>query len=69
MTKVTQHSTICSGMEQTDRVLYSCHGKTEHERSGNRTTHQYIPMDVYVDPETINKHFHASAIHDRRTGK
>jgi len=65
MTKATQHSTICSGMCQTDWVLDSFKGKSELEKLDNQSAHQYIPMDVYVDPQTINEHFQASSIHKR----
>jgi len=69
MTKKTQHSAVCTGMGQTDWVLYSCRGESVPEKTGNKSAHQYIPMDVYVDPQTINEHFQASAIHNRLTGK
>jgi len=65
MSKATQHSTICTGMCQTDWVLDSYRGKSELEKLDNQSAHQYIPMDVYVDPQTIKEHFQASSIHNR----
>ena len=48
-------------MLQTGWVLDTFKGEVELEKSGR----QYIPMDVYVDPKTIKKHFHASSIRKR----
>ena len=69
MTKATQHSTLCTSICQTDWVCYSYRGKSELEKSDNQSAHQYIPMDVYVDPQTINEHFQASSIQNRWAGK
>ena len=61
MTNTKQHSAVCTGMLQTGWVLDTFKGEVELEKSGR----QYIPMDVYVDPKTIKKHFHASSIRKR----
>ena len=69
MTKATQPSTSSTGMCQTDWNLYSRRDKSVLEKAGSPSAHQYIPMDVYVDPQTIAEHFQASSVHDRRAGK
>jgi hypothetical protein len=69
VTNVTQHSTICADMCQTEWAFTSYKGKSELEKLDNQSAHQYIPMDVYVDPQTINEHFHASSIQNRPAKK
>jgi len=65
MTSTKQRSAICTGMSQTERVLGSFKGEAELEKLDRQSGHQYIPMDVYVDPKTIKEHFHASSIRKR----
>lgn len=65
MTDTKQHYAVCTGMFQTDWVSDAFKGETELEKLDRQSGHQYLPMDVYVDPKTIKEHFHASSIHKR----
>jgi len=65
MTNTKQNSVICTGMDQTDWVLDSFNGESEPEKLDRQSGHQYLPMDVYVDPGTIKEHFQASSIRNR----
>ena len=39
--------------------------ESELEYLDRRAGHEYIPMDVYIDPNTIEEHFHAASIRNR----
>jgi len=39
--------------------------EAELEKFDSHAGRQYLPMDVYLDPGTINEHFHVSSICDR----
>ena len=56
-------------MSQTERVLGSFKGEAELEKLDRQSGHQYIPMDVYVDPQTIKERFQASSSRKRWAGK
>jgi hypothetical protein len=45
--------------------LHSTEVEVELEKLDRRAGHQYVPMDVYLDPGTIDEHFHVSSICDR----
>ena len=45
--------------------LHSTEVEVELEKLDRRAGHQYVPMDLYLDPRTINEHFHVSSICDR----
>lgn len=51
------------GKDQTDPVLNFRIGEAELEKLDRQAGHQYLPMDVYIDPKT--EHFHASSIRNR----
>ena len=55
------------GKDQTDEVQRSLKGESELENLDRQAGRQYLPMDVYIDPGTIEEHFHASSIRCRRT--
>jgi len=65
MTNTKQRSAICTGMSQTERDLGSFKGEAELEKLDRQSGHQYIPMDVYVDPQTIKERFQASSSRKR----
>ena len=44
---------------------HSTEVEVELEKLDRRAGHQYVPMDVYLDPVTINEHFHVSSICER----
>ena len=51
--------------DQADDVLNFRIGESELENLDRRAGHQYLPMDVYINPTTEEEHFHASSIRDR----
>ena len=53
--------------DQTDGVLGSTDSEPELENLDRQAGHQYLPMDVYIDPKTMEEHFQASSIRHRRT--
>ena len=63
----TQHSTVCTSRDHTDRSLYSVQAKAELEMLDRQIGREYLPMDVFVGPEEEKKHFHISSIRARRT--
>jgi hypothetical protein len=67
MTNIKQSLAICTSGDQADWTLYSPKVEVELEKLDCQTGHQYLPMDVYVDPKTIKEHFQASSIRDRLT--
>lgn len=67
MTNIKQSLSNRTSGDQTDRTLHSLKAETELEKLDYQTGHQYVPMDVYVDPKTIKEHFQVSSIHDRWT--
>jgi hypothetical protein len=69
MTNTKQHSAGCAGKEHTCWILDSIKCPAEPEKPDRQSGHQYIPMDVYVDPKTKKKHFQASSIRKRRAKK
>lgn len=54
-----------SGRE--DLTLFTPEGKAELEMLDRQADHEYVPMDVFVDRETIRGHFQASSIRSRWT--
>jgi hypothetical protein len=65
MTNTKQRSAICAGMCPTERGLGSFKGEAELEKLDRQSGLQYIPMDVYVDPQTIKERFQASSSRKR----
>lgn len=65
MTHTKQNPIVRTSGEQTDWILCSLKDMDELEMFDRQAGHQYVPMDVYIDPGTINEHFHASAIRRR----
>jgi len=64
MTNTKQNSIISTSGDQTDWPLK---GEADLEKWDRQSGHQYVPMDVYVDPKTIKEHFQSSSISDRWT--
>jgi hypothetical protein len=64
MTNRTQPIT-CTSRDQKDWALYSLEGEAELERLDRQAGHDYLPMDVYVDPRTVKEHFQDSSIRAR----
>jgi hypothetical protein len=66
MTYSTHINIDCTSGDQTDWSLYSLAGEAESERLDREAGHDYLPMDVYVDPRVMEEHFQASSIRARR---
>jgi hypothetical protein len=67
MAHTKQDRVIHTGNDQTDGVPCSLKGESELENLDRQAGHQYLPMDVYIDPKTMEEHFQASSIRSRRT--
>jgi hypothetical protein len=53
------------GDDKTCRGSCPLKSESELEYLDRRAGHEYIPMDVYIDPNTIEEHFHAASIRNR----
>ena len=53
------------GDDQTRLGSCPLKGESELEYLDRRAGHEYIPMDVYIDPNTMEEHFHAASIRKR----
>ncbi|MCG6860216.1 MAG: hypothetical protein LJE70_02875 [Chromatiaceae bacterium] len=65
MTDIKHNSIACTGRDHTDWSLYSLGGEAELEGLDRDAGHDYLPMDVYVDPRTVAEHFQDSSIRAR----
>ena len=55
----------CTKRDHTDWSLYSLDDEAKMERLDREAGHDYLPMDVYVDPRTVKEHFQDSSIRAR----
>jgi len=62
MTNATQNSATCSRRVLAKRTLYSLEVEAELEESDRRLGHEYVPMDVFIDPSTMKQHFGVSSL-------
>jgi len=58
---------VCTSGDRTNRSLYSPQAEAELETLDRRLGREYLPMDVYVDPEAVNERFDISSIRARWT--
>lgn len=66
MTIITHRSTASTSRPRTNASLFALEGELENiDRDAG---HDYLPMDVFIDPETIKEHFQESSIRSRLTG-
>ena len=65
MADTRQYPPIRTGKDQTDGVVNSLKGESELEYLDHQPGHQYLPMDVYIDPGTMEEHFQTSSIRSR----
>lgn len=68
MTNTDQKAVVCTSGGRADWALYSRKGEAELEKLDLQAGCEYVPMDVYIDPGTIRKHFQAAPILDRWAG-
>ena len=62
---MTQTKQDPDGKGQAEGVLTSLKGVSELENIDHQAGHQYLPVDVYFAPGTMEEHFHASSIRCR----
>ena len=65
MTYSMQDLVDCTGRDHTEWSPYSLNREAELERLDREAGHDYLPMDVFVDPRTVKEHFQDSSIRDR----
>jgi len=65
MTKTIQNPIIASRSESKARSLCLLDRGAGLERSDHRAGREYLPMDVFVDPKTIRRHFQGASIRAR----
>ena len=53
---------ICNGMNLASRLFVPISGGSEQEKSDRQASHEYVPMDIYLDNKTIQEHFLISSI-------
>jgi len=55
MTRITHNHITHSSNPHTNRTAYYL--KEESEKLQREENHDYLPIDVYVDPQTVRNHF------------
>ena len=65
MTNSMQHTVTCTSGARVKWTLLSLKGEAEAEKLDRQAGHEYVPMDVFVDPGTMKEHFQASSISSR----
>lgn len=67
MTNSMRNAIASNSRDLIDRHLYSLGGVAELEMMDRKAGHEYVPMDVFVDPRTMKEHFQDSSIRERWT--
>jgi hypothetical protein len=62
MTTSKQSSASCTGGDLKNWSLHELKDEAELEDRDRRTGHDYVPMDLYVDPRERSQHFAASKV-------
>ena len=65
MTNSMQNTVTCTSGVHVKRTLLSLKDEAEAEQLDRQAGHDYVPMDVFVDPGTMKEHFQASSISSR----
>ena len=61
MTNIMQNLATRSGEDQKDRRLHFFQVEAELKGVDRLADHEYVPMDVFVDPRTMKGHFRYSS--------
>jgi hypothetical protein len=67
MSSSTQDPIGFTSGDRTGWSLLSLESETEMEELDREADHDYLPMDVYIDPRTRKEHFQESAVRARWT--
>jgi hypothetical protein len=62
MTNTTQNPGTCTRWALAKRTSYSLEVEAELEASDRRAGHEYVPMDVFINPRTMKQHFQISSL-------
>lgn len=65
MTSTSQNPVTCPSGAHTCWNLCSLKGEAELEKLDREAGHEYVPMDVFVDPRTMKEHFQGSSVRAR----
>jgi hypothetical protein len=65
MNSAKQIPEMCNGKDPGSRIFVPIAGRSEQEKLDRQANHQYVPMDIYLDNETIQEHFRMSSIRNR----
>jgi len=65
MTNAIQNPIDCTSRDQNDWSLNSFEVEAELEKLDRQAGHDYVPMDVFVDPRTRKEHFQSSSVNAR----
>ena len=65
MTNIRRKHVNCTSRAQIDWTLYSLEMEAEVEKLDRESGHDYVPMDVFIDPRTMKEHFQESPIRAR----
>ena len=68
MTIIIRKHANSFGSAQEDQTLYSLETEAELEKFDRELDHDYVPMDIFIDPDTIKEHFRDSSIRARLKG-
>jgi len=63
MASIVHRRTTLDGSIGSRGSLYSLEG--ELEKLDRVAGHDYLPMDIFIDPRTINEHFRESSVRSR----
>jgi len=67
MTNITQNPVNCTSRDHTRWSPDFLEAKTELEALDCQVGREYLPIDVFVDPDVIKEHFQVSSIRVRWT--
>jgi hypothetical protein len=65
MINARQNPIDCTARNQNDWFLHSCDVEAELEKLDRQAGHEYVPMDLFVAPETRKEHFESSSVSAR----
>jgi hypothetical protein len=65
MTNIVRKDAKCTSRAQVDGTLYSLKTEAEVEKLDREMDHDYVPMDVFIDPKTVKEHFQDPPIRAR----